>query len=146
MTHKASVSEFRSTFTCGCWHRPHHQTACALAPLNARRGSLPRAIRSHLTADFHLVFWYPMRKCSFSERHSMLPFEEDFLGTVFTFILIQVVEYKTDPVGGELKRCLRWHSGGRSELQIESERTLKWLKLKTGLAPFNIPSCNYNGG
>lgn len=103
VTHKASVSEFRSAFTCGCWHKSHHQTACALASLKARRGSLLQAIRSHLTADFHLVFWYLMRKCSFSEHRSMLPSKEDLLGTVFTFILIQVVENQTDPVSGELK-------------------------------------------
>lgn len=88
LTHKASVSEIRSAFMYGCWHKPHHQTVCALASFKARRGSLLQAIRRHLTTDFHLVFWYPMRKCSFSEHRSMLPFEEDFLGTVFTFVLI----------------------------------------------------------
>lgn len=103
VTHKASVSEFRSAFTCGCWHKPHHQTARALASLKARRGSLPQAVRSRLIADFHLVFWHLMRKCSFSEHHSMLQFEEVFLGNVFTFILFQVVKNKTDPVSGELK-------------------------------------------
>lgn len=89
VTRKASVSELRSAFTCGCWHKSHHQTACALASLKARRGSLPQAIRSRLTT---VVFRYLMRKCSLSEHRSMLPFKEDFLGTVFTFILIQVVE------------------------------------------------------
>lgn len=149
VTHKASVSEFRSTFTCGCVAGTNLITRLHVHSLLSKHvvGHYPKQYEAVSSLIFILcsgIWWGNVASQSTIQCCHLRRIFLELSLLSFYFRLLRTKQWRTEDAElhlssvenrnhenptvttvfafklSRLQPCLRWHSGGWSELQIES--------------------------